>query len=44
MPNPCQTATLPERFRASRDYDAQAARIEATLAGSHGIDAPQMLH
>lgn len=29
---------------ASRDYDAQAARIEATLASSHGFDEPQMLH
>ena len=29
---------------ASRDYDAQAERIEATLASSQGVDAPQMLH
>ena len=29
---------------ASRDYDAQAERIEATLASSQDIDTPQMLH
>jgi len=34
-----------EMLRAtSRDYDAQAARIETTLATSHDIDEPQMLH
>lgn len=29
---------------ASRDYDTEAARIEATLASSRGIDAPHLLH